>query len=93
MAEPGFEAGQPGPRIHALNYQTASYPRKLCSPLNQTLKNAAHGGSRKHVDEEGMPGTVIHSVIGPQGLVPFPSAVVVGCGGTHRAVRTTPSGQ
>lgn len=43
------------------------------------------------MDAEGMPGTVIHSVIGPQGLVLFPSAVVVGRGGTHRALRTTPS--
>lgn len=29
----------------------------------------------------------------PQGLVPLPGAVVVGCGGTHRTGRITSSGQ
>lgn len=45
------------------------------------------------MDEEGTRGTVLHSVIGPQGLVPLPGAVVVGCGDTHRPVRPVPAGQ
>lgn len=44
------------------------------------------------MDNERMLGTVIHSVTGPQGLVPLTSALVR-CDGTHEAVRTTPSGQ
>ena len=45
------------------------------------------------MDEERMLGTVIHSFIFPQGLVTLPSTIVVGCGGTHWAVRATPSQQ
>lgn len=93
MAETGFEIGQPDSKTLALHHCPSSYHVNFAVLWTKHCKNVAHSGSRKHVDAEGTPGTVIHSVIGPQGLVLFPSALVVGCGGTHRALRTTPSKQ
>lgn len=43
--------------------------------------------------EEGMPETAIHSFVVSQGLLPSPSAVMVGCGGTHWTGRITQTGQ
>lgn len=41
MVGPGFEVGQPGPRIHALNHYTASDPSELCSALNDTSQTGS----------------------------------------------------
>lgn len=51
-------------RLPLLQVNFAVLETKYC-------KHAAHGGSRKHLDNEGMLGTVIHSVIGPPGSGAF----------------------